>query len=352
MEKLNCPIWGTPADVVMLPNDSWSVDSPRAGGKYTITGTRFVTAANLSDDQKILVTSWLVSQHSLGETVPHISDNLDIDSIRRPSVLQRADYLLEYINSQLSDISDIFTYPRRLQNIDRPLWERTAEMLAWSASTEMENLHYLLAFLEDQGLITTPPPRFQSEHLMRILTVAGHAHLAELGNRAIDSKQAFVAMWFDEETDEAYHKGIKSGIEKSGYTPVRIDEKEHLSKIDDEIIAEIRRSKFLVVDLTEGDAVTRRDGSTQGGTRGSVYYEAGFAHGLDIPVIYTCHKDSRKKVHFDVRQYACIVWKTPEELKSKLAQRISARFGDGPVSYIKAENGETGEAIQGEAGLI
>ena len=32
--------------------------------------------------------------------------------------------------------------------------------------------------------------------------------------------------------------------------PVRIDQKERLNKIDDEIIAEIRRSRFLVADFT------------------------------------------------------------------------------------------------------
>ena len=232
------------------------------------------------------------------------------------------------------------------------MWKRYAEMLAWSASTKIDELDYLFDYLDRQGLIGPPPSGFVSSNLIRILTVEGHTHLAELGNRTIDSTQAFVAMWFDSSLDEAYYDGIELGIKESGYSPRRIDKKEHLNKIDDEIIAEIRRSKFLVVDLTEGEAKTRKDGSTKGGTRGSVYFEAGFAHGLDIPVIYTCRKNSRKKVHFDIRQYACILWKTPEELKSKLVQRISARFGDGPVSFTKTDNGETSEAVQDETRRI
>lgn len=332
MEKIDCPIWGTPAEGVMLTNDSWIIDSPRAGGRYTVTGTRFVMVGKLSDDQKALVTSWLVSQRSMGETVPRISDNLEIDSIRRPYVVQRADNLLKYINSQLSGISDVFEYPRWVPEPNQQMWKCYAEMLAWSASTEIEDLHYLLKFLENQGLISLPPSSFQSGYLARILTISGHTYLAELGNRTMDSKQAFVAMWFNEETEDSYYKGIKPGIEESGYTPRRIDKKEHLNKIDDEIIAEIRRSKFLVVDLTEGEPVTRKDATTIGGTRGSVYYEAGFAHGLDIPVIYTCRGDLHHRVHFDIRQYACILWDNPEDLRARLSKRISARFGDGPVS--------------------
>ena len=145
-------------------------------------------------------------------------------------------------------------------------------------------------------------------------------------------------------------RGLSLESRKAGYISVRIDKKDHLEKIDDKIIAEIRRSKFLVVDLTEGAPVTTKDGATKGGTRGSVYYEAGFAYGLDIPVIYTRRRASHNKVPFDIRQYACIFWDTPEELKSKLAQRISARFGDGPVSHTKADNGAGGDVIQDETG--
>ena len=106
-----------------------------------------------------------------------------------------------------------------------------------------------------------------------------------------------------------------------GYEPLRIDRKEHINKIDDEIIAEIRRSRFLVADFTQGES----------GARGGVYYEAGFAHGLNIPVIFTCQENAIGKVHFDTRQYNHITWKTPEELQARLAQRISATIGDGPL---------------------
>ena len=71
-------------------------------------------------------------------------------------------------------------------------------------------------------------------------------------------------------------KVLNCGIEDAGYEAVRIDEKEHTNKIDDEIIAEIRRSRFVVADFTQG----------KDGARGGVYYEAGFAHGLGIEVIF------------------------------------------------------------------
>ena len=86
--------------------------------------------------------------------------------------------------------------------------------------------------------------------------------------------------------------------------------KEHNNDITDEIIAEIRKSRFLVADFTR--------------QRGGVYFEAGFAKGLEIPVIFTCKEDEIDQVHFDTRQYNHILWKDPEDLYLKLKMRILA----------------------------
>lgn len=117
-----------------------------------------------------------------------------------------------------------------------------------------------------------------------------------------ESEKVFVAMWFDEQTNDAYNNGIQPAIETDcGYKSIRIDRKEYLGKVDDEIIAEIRESRFIVADFT--------------GQRHGVYFEAGFAQGLGLPVIWTCHEDHVKELHFDTRQENHITWETPEELR-------------------------------------
>ena len=115
-------------------------------------------------------------------------------------------------------------------------------------------------------------------------------------------------MWYDKQAVPAYERGIDPAIRAAGYKPVLIKNKEHINKIDDEITAEINRSAFLIADFT--------------GHRGGVYFEAGYAMGRGVPVIFTCRKDQMKKLHFDVRQYNCIDWKTPGELKRRLRKRI------------------------------
>ena len=130
-------------------------------------------------------------------------------------------------------------------------------------------------------------------------------------------RDAFVAMWFDKQMNDAYEEGIRPGIRDAGFVPIRIDEKKDANRIDDDILDAITQSRFVVADMTHGSD----------GVRGSVYFEAGFAHGLGLEVIYCCRRDCIDRLPFDTRQYHHIVWETPQQLRTELAERISARVG-------------------------
>lgn len=142
------------------------------------------------------------------------------------------------------------------------------------------------------------------------LTPDGWEREAELQKNQIDSNRAFVAMWFDGELRPAWEGGFEPALIATGYDPIRVDLIQHNNKIDDVIIAEIRRSGLLIADFT--------------GHRGGVYFEAGFAMGLGIPVIWTCKKTDIDDLHFDTRQYNHIDWTTPDDLKERLQNRIAA----------------------------
>lgn len=121
------------------------------------------------------------------------------------------------------------------------------------------------------------------------------------------SKNVFVAMWFDETMENAF-LAIKKAIEKHGFEAVRIDRKPHNNEISGEILYEIRRCRFLIAEVTK--------------QRQGVYFEAGYAKGKDIPIIWCCKSSDLKKVHFDTRQYNHVVWKDENELFEKLDSRI------------------------------
>jgi hypothetical protein len=148
-----------------------------------------------------------------------------------------------------------------------------------------------------------------------VVTSAAWQELERMEQSGSNSSDAFIAMWFDS-SQNAVNKAIQSAVTGAGYVPIRIDEVEHVNRIDDEIIARIRRSKFLVADFT--------------GQRNGVYFEAGFMLGLGRPVIWLCSESDLEDVHFDTRQYNTIVYKEVEELRSQLQFRIEAIMGKGP----------------------
>lgn len=154
------------------------------------------------------------------------------------------------------------------------------------------------------------------------LSLPGHQHCQELLTSQRRTTNAFVAMWFGPDVSDIYGAAIAPAIEECGFRPVRVDNIEHNNDITDEIIAGIKDSRFVVADMT--------------GYRGGVYYEAGFARGLGIPVIFTCRQDwfdgekdaegktVKEKIHFDINHQNIIVWKTEDYLKKRIVDRIRA----------------------------
>lgn len=262
------------------------------------------------------LTTWLIDQRQLGIERPEV-DKAVIEKVKQQrdlSEAERANRLLRAVKQRASHIGE-FVELATFTNL----------FLSHSESTNKKEVEYLAKYLIHCGWLLHKSEYSDSaliDHPMMLLqiSVEGYAHLAELDAVSNESEQAFVAMWFGKTMEAAWAKGIQPAVEGAGYKPIRIDKEEAADKIDDQIIAEIRRSRFLVADFTHGET----------GARGGVYYEAGFAHGLDIPVIFSCRKDCMDQIHFDTRQYNHIDWEKPEDLKDRLVKRICAVIGDGP----------------------
>lgn len=194
---------------------------------------------------------------------------------------------------------------------------------------DTKEFRYIWKSLCDQNLLSEERPKKE-------ITPAGWEYIEQLRARNPKSKKAFVAMWFDDNLISVYEEYISEAVKSCGFKAERVDYVEHNDLIIDKILSSINSSRFVIADFT--------------GNRAGVYYEAGYARGLNIPVIYTCNNswfnanhsttitvpiDSSSQsveveasfgtqIHFDLLQQNFLLWENGEDLKEKLINRINA----------------------------
>jgi hypothetical protein len=220
----------------------------------------------------------------------------------------------------LRELRDTVVVPKNpLESIDRILQYVLRKMESADQGVELKQTDRSIAYAKSphefsyflkQARELSYLERHPNDKNRDRLRLDGWKRLAELPQRESRPSRAFVAMWFHKDLEDVWEHGLKSALRETGYDPIRIDRTEHNDKVDDRIIAEIRKSGLLVADFT--------------GQRGGVYFEAGFAMGLGIPIIWTCRYTDIENLHFDTRQYNHIVWTTPSDLKERLINRIGA----------------------------
>ena len=311
-EKLTpCPVCKSNAPSYST-GGNFGYDCPRCG-KFELTGSLVSVLQSKLDGgvYRRALMSHNIRRTGHANARPPLINTYNVESFwlgeRLPTPERQADDLILWVG-------DNQPAPDEFIQCEVPFLSAWVGTSLTPSTTSGGGLHWLSTYLANAKLLEARPIT-QSIWQMR-LTMGGWEKVTELQRQGAATSQAFVAMWFDDSTQDVWVNGLEKGIADAGYEPLRIDAKEHVNKICDEIIAEIRRSHFVVADYT--------------GHRGGVYYEAGYARGLGLTVIPTCRKDEISKLHFDVRQYNCIDWETPAELASRLQARIEAIIGDGP----------------------
>ena len=300
-----CPICSSSAKVEDFAERT-TVVCPRCGN-FSITSTARKSIPQPSAEEIPKISGWIRERQGItirSEDVPRLNE------LRMPSVGEKAEKILLWLERRCP-IPGALIIPQGTEHAE-------IEGIGWT-SDDAEAVFLLRDYLTDEKQYIRPAPPGQSLWQGIYITPKGWSYLDSLRRGNSQSVIGFVAMSFHPSMDTA-SEAIQQGIRAAGYTPLRIDQHLHNNKIDDEIIAGIRRSKFLVADFT--------------GQRGGVYFEAGFAKGLGLEVIWLCRQDDLEKLHFDTRQYSHIPWREAKlpELTTALKNRIEATIGRGPIT--------------------
>jgi hypothetical protein len=253
-------------------------------------------------DEFVQLSGWVREQNSAGIVPVRITHDLARRVMRR-----RVPLLRDRADSLLTVIAERFQRPENWFAPDSLAYD--LEVQGRTYSRDHRDAMLLMNILEADG-------HLRSGGAGGSLSITGVLRAETLGRGTANSAQGFVAMSFDTSLNDAWLNGFEPGIRGAGFRPLRIDNKDYIGGITDEMIAEIRRSRFAVADYT--------------GQRNGVYFEAGFALGLGLPVIPTCREDELPKLHFDIKHLNTLIWKTPAELAQSLTKRIRAVVGAGP----------------------
>lgn len=240
---------------------------------------------------------------------PVISNDYELtNNVNQPkSPIEKVEMIILYLAFRQKSYNDYITF------------EPAYDYPICFSENESEFLH-LLYYAHNSGLIEsqlTEPLQWQGREIVLHdslkLTMLGWEKADELNSKQPDSSSAFVAFLIDKDDvmKRVYEKAIKPALEDCGYKANASLVNEHNEGIVDTLLSDIRKSGLVVADVT--------------GASHNVYYEAGFAYGLGIPVIYTCKKDQwDESKQFDTIHIKHILWNDENDLRERLIHRIEA----------------------------
>lgn len=299
-------------------------------GRYRITDEAAYFVSKNYDNIKHAsnLSSWLRENQGI---LLYERDVRKLKELYTPSVEEKAEKLILHFVKHYPKPGEVI--PDILSQIDPILSQKDSANVVESTKIAESRIEFVLSSFAVSWCVDTREfgyllldylweyKKVLAGRLPNKITPVGWNYIHSLQERNLESNIAFIAMKFDDELKEFSEKYVEQGIYEAGYQPLRIDKHQHNNLIDDEIISNIKRSRFIIADFTFNN--------------NGVYYEAGFARGLNIPVISICEKrqfeDEKQKVHFDTNHYSFILYEKDkgEELKKNITLRIEATIGKG-----------------------
>ena len=259
-------------------------------------------------EYRALVSHW-IRRANEGGGKPEIDKALLLQILAEhslPSLLEQADDLLLRLGDELSRLG---TPNARIPlTSERPLNHRILTALVGAPPEPGGGLMYLLRGLGASGYLVPAEPSQYSDHIG--LTFDGWRRHGELKRADIEGRVAFMAMPFGDGRLDRVFTRFKEATRDAGFELQRVTDNAPAGPIDDRLRVEIRKSRFMVCELTDANA--------------GAYWEAGYAEGLGRPVIYSCERSyfETKGTHFDTNHCHTVLWSESE--LDDAAERLKA----------------------------
>lgn len=281
------------------PNRTWLSVNCSNCGEFIITDMAQIEALNKignAEIKKARASHSIRRRAASGQQVKINVRDLDIFlETELPSIKEQADNFLSSFAQKAKE-------PGKILEI-----KSTEEWIGVTGCASKSGVNAILVHLIDKRHLLRPHTDTRNEFC---ITVEGWVYYEELQKKAKDSTIAFMAMKFgDSELDQIVDTVFRPAVAQTGFRLQKLNDEQRAGLIDDQLRVQIRRSRIMIADLSHGNK--------------GAYWEAGFAEGLGIPVIYTC-KESEfgNQSHFDTNHHLTVMW-NPKNLE-QAAQKLKA----------------------------
>lgn len=289
-----CPICREPANVKPIERQAIAIECTRCGN-FLMPKKCFMFSESMldQDQEKIARGSYGIRRIQAHNPDPIITAKAlgEFIATSRPSIVEQSENLLSELATKAGE-----------PGVQVEVTNHFGWIGLVGAKTEA-GVKAIFDYLLQLGVIEEGDSTMSA--LRYRVTVEGWQHYEELQKQAKDSTIAFMAMQFgDAELDKVVDEIFRDAVAQTGFRLQKLTDEQRAGLIDDQLRVQIRRARLLIADLTHAN--------------NGAYWEAGFAEGLGIPVIYTCKQsvfdNPKTKPHFDTNHYLTVPW-DPENLQ-------------------------------------
>lgn len=293
-----CPICKTSAEGEPSKDGSWC-KCPNCGS-YEISRTAYGCCERLNEKART-VLSHAIWMHQ-GEDKPFRIDSAHLDEAEKGSLPGPAEQLDLYI---------LFIGDSQGDSPGKTVSCEDANLRAKIGAILTDDVTFINKEAADKGLLESMATLKTSGGW---LTLDGWEHYRKLKRGRTQSRTAFVALPFkNAEVVRMVDEVFRPAVKETGFDLKRLDDAPPAGLIDNRLRVEIRMCRFLIADLTDAN--------------NGAYWEAGYAEGLEKPVIYTCSKAyfEKNKTHFDTNHQHTLLWDVEEPQKAAEALTATIR---------------------------
>jgi len=301
----HCPVCNTPLKARRHDyGDRAYFDCPRCG-LFGLTGSaEALLPGLLTDRRKAAILSYVISRMQRRGPDTILLDSLLCQRIVETGVLptpqEQAENLIRWLGTNLPGPGEPITISFAAHG---------AILGVQSESGFFFVVNGLITLGLLQGL------QFPDGHSVNVtLSFVGWERFEQLRRGTPSGRKAFMAMDYGNQIlGRLVNEYFRVAVRETGFELRRLDDEAPAGLIDDRLRVEIQSSRFLIVDLTDGNA--------------GAYWEAGYAEGLGKPVIYTCAESKFEEAsHFDTNHHLHVLWNEndPDTAVTKLKITIRA----------------------------